>query len=147
MTIYFAKAGETNFVKIGYAVDLARRVPTLQVGCPYRLEVIRSLPGGLRTEAWLHEHFAKRRVRAEWFTFCEEMLTVEPPHPGTLSKAQATRVYSRDQLPTDGSLRKILYDTRTDVEFYARLVGNELEMFARSFRTGERWNLGKPFKL
>lgn len=77
--IYFLRAGDTEFVKIGYADNVAKRIAELQTGCPHELVLIRSLAGSQRDEGFFHSRYHERRIRGEWFLFCEDMLTAEAP--------------------------------------------------------------------
>ena len=63
--IYFIKCG--NFVKIGYAKDVSKRLSELQVGNPYPLTIMTVIPGTLRLEALFHQALQGYRERGEWF--------------------------------------------------------------------------------
>lgn len=76
--IYFARAGDTDLVKIGYARDIAARLAVLQAGNHLSLILEREMRGGRETEAWLHRHYADRCVSREWFRWCETMRHVRP---------------------------------------------------------------------
>lgn len=66
--IYFLRAEGQGFVKIGYSVDVERRVAALRCGSPYELTVIGVLAGfDEDEEAALHKRFAHLRTRGEWF--------------------------------------------------------------------------------
>lgn len=68
--LYFVKCySPDGHIKIGNAVDIARRINTMQIGCPYDLELLgyywSERPS--HDEAELHERFAAARFRGEWF--------------------------------------------------------------------------------
>lgn len=65
--VYLVGAGE--YIKIGASRDFEKRIRTIKTYCPFELEVIAVAVGGFQTEAILHNHFAKLRVRrdGEWF--------------------------------------------------------------------------------
>jgi hypothetical protein len=66
--------------KIGWTDgDAEERLRDLQCGSWETLRIVRLIEGTPATERWLHRHFAAQHVVREWFTFCPEMLTVEPP--------------------------------------------------------------------
>jgi len=65
--IYFLRAGP--FVKIGYTDSLKTRMNDLQVGCPYRQELISTMPGSPATEVALHDMASDYHYRAEWFHY------------------------------------------------------------------------------
>lgn len=79
MAVYFIQAGENGPVKIGFASAMDKRFNCLQVGHYEKLHLIRSIAGTELHERWLHHHFRERLIRGEWFSYCDEMLTVEPP--------------------------------------------------------------------
>lgn len=77
--IYFIANGQSQ-VKIGVSVNPKIRLAALQANSPNdTLEFIRIIPGGAKTELWLHRRYAKYRIVGEWFQFIEEMMTVVVP--------------------------------------------------------------------
>lgn len=79
MPVYVLRAGDTDIVKIGWAIDVARRLDSLQTGHYEVLRVIRIIVTEEAGEKWLHQRFVDQRIRAEWFRFHPDMLTVEVP--------------------------------------------------------------------
>lgn len=70
--VYFVQDGD--FVKIGASTagrSLMLRVAGLQVGNPRELVLRCVIAGDLERE--FHEHFAKQRVRGEWFRIDDEI--------------------------------------------------------------------------
>jgi hypothetical protein len=79
-TVYFAQNPHSGAVKIGYTGDdPVRRLASLATGAGCELSLLRCIDGGRRTERWLHERFADRRVFGEWFEFDAAMLQIVPP--------------------------------------------------------------------
>lgn len=68
--IYFIRSGQ--YVKIGKANDPQTRLNTLQSGSPEPIEMITTIPGGVRVEKALHAYFADKRVNREWFLLTDE---------------------------------------------------------------------------
>lgn len=64
--VYFIQAAN-GAIKIGFTLDVARRLATLQNGSPERLKLLATMPGGEPEELALHERFAEFRQRGEWF--------------------------------------------------------------------------------
>lgn len=64
--VYFIKMG--NAVKIGFTTSIGRRLSAIQTSCPEPAEVIKVVPGSQATEQFFHDHFAKYRLRGEWFS-------------------------------------------------------------------------------
>ncbi|RUW04012.1 MAG: GIY-YIG nuclease family protein [Mesorhizobium sp.] len=64
--IYFVRAGE--FVKIGFAKEVADRLPRLQTGSPVKLELLMAIEGKASLERDFHRKFASLRAHGEWFT-------------------------------------------------------------------------------
>jgi hypothetical protein len=61
-------------VKIGFTSgDPRARLKALQTGCPDELVVIATEVGSQSLERNLHERFAEKRVRGEWFRVDKEL--------------------------------------------------------------------------
>lgn len=112
MAVYFARAGD--LVKIGHAVDVPKRIHTLQCGHPLPLTVVREIPGGRGVERAFHRHFSHLAARGEWFNWSDEMLTAEveaspgrslPPAPA--AHLDALNILSA-QCGSDGQAAKLL---------------------------------------
>lgn len=69
--VYFVEGN--GFVKIGATNSISTRLHDLQVGCPFELKLVTTLPGGEKVERQLHDMFAKHRKRGEWFEFHQEI--------------------------------------------------------------------------
>ena len=69
-------------VKIGVSKDPAQRLESLQANHPTTLVIMRIIDGGRAAEKWMHDNFADRRMRGEWFLYCPTMLEVSPPVGG-----------------------------------------------------------------
>ena len=73
--VYAIRAGD--YVKIGVARNVKRRLLEMQIGCPYELRIVyawpRSDPFGY--EAWLHKQLHDKHYRGEWFILTDEDLS------------------------------------------------------------------------
>lgn len=65
--VYFARAGRTNRVKIGTAVDVAVRMRDLAHPLVGKLRVLGVVDGGYGMESEMHRRFAVYRIKGEWF--------------------------------------------------------------------------------
>lgn len=67
--IYFiATESEPQLVKIGHTARCPLgRMRALQTGCPHKLRLALIIDGSVQDERNLHQKFANRRYRAEWF--------------------------------------------------------------------------------
>jgi hypothetical protein len=76
LQLYFIQAdGTPPFIKIGVSRNVRRRITDLQLGCPYRLRLLkRSFFPGM--ERALHKRFADDRETGEWFRVTDELLAV-----------------------------------------------------------------------
>lgn len=63
---YFIAAGEGP-IKIGHSVDVEARLRGFQAGCPVKLRILATAPGGEAREAAYHWQFAEHRAHGEWF--------------------------------------------------------------------------------
>lgn len=71
--VYFLRAG--GFIKIGKTTGHPdARVAELRTGCPFPIEVIGFIPGGLEDERALHRRFQAIRAHGEWFHATTELL-------------------------------------------------------------------------
>lgn len=66
-SVYFIECGTTRRIKIGTAVDVARRFAVIQAMCPTKLTLRATIRGGVDVEGRLHSRFAEYRIRGEWF--------------------------------------------------------------------------------
>jgi hypothetical protein len=94
--IYFAQADVIGLVKIGFhgGTDVRDRLRELQTGCPSKLILLGTIPGGPETEADLHRRFAFAHAHGEWFRPAPELLAFIGQQPTGLSSG-ATEVQSR----------------------------------------------------
>lgn len=70
--VYFLKAG--SFLKIGKCTGHpVARVTNLQTGCPYPIEIVAYIPGGLLLERELHARFSHHHAYGEWFRLADDL--------------------------------------------------------------------------
>ncbi|OXM69624.1 GIY-YIG nuclease family protein [Amycolatopsis vastitatis] len=67
--IYLIQDSVSKMVKIGYSANVTQRHKNLQGNNPNILVLLWHTPGDRALEDALHQLFAKRRVRGEWFDF------------------------------------------------------------------------------
>jgi hypothetical protein len=72
--VYFIHNRRANAIKIGVSNDPIGRMVFLQTGCPDRLEMACTVPGGTLEEAELHRRFAADRISGEWFEVSEALV-------------------------------------------------------------------------
>jgi hypothetical protein len=64
--VYFLRAGD--FIKIGKATgNPMSRIATLKTGCPFKIDVMAYMPGGIAEERELHKKFSNLKSHGEWF--------------------------------------------------------------------------------
>lgn len=65
--VYFAEIAQGP-IKIGWSAKPAeKRISELQVGCPWQIHLIGSVPGQIRHERALHNRYPFSRMKGEWF--------------------------------------------------------------------------------
>ena len=64
---YFIGNIKNNFVKIGKSDNPENRLTILQIGCPFKLELIYSTDK--YSEKELHEKFKEEKINGEWFYY------------------------------------------------------------------------------
>lgn len=76
--VYFVSAIQEDFpVKIGFAEKShARRLRSLQNGCPYPLVLLAQFSGTYKDESGLHKRFWKHRLCGEWFSRTPELMQI-----------------------------------------------------------------------
>lgn len=72
--VYFVKAKETGYIKIGYTTNLKTRLKAMQTASPFELELVDFLEvrNAIDEEMDAHGFFYNRRLRGEWFDISEE---------------------------------------------------------------------------
>lgn len=66
-------------VKIGWTIDIGKRMCGLQTGSADRLAVLRLIDCEPAGERWMHARYKHLRTNGEWFRSDPEMFTVEVP--------------------------------------------------------------------
>lgn len=67
--VYFILCKTTGLVKCGVALRPQKRLATLQVGSPTRLELIAELDGNERRERAIHKRIEQHHSHGEWFHY------------------------------------------------------------------------------
>jgi hypothetical protein len=71
--VYLITCSKTRTCKIGYASTPQNRLSQLQVGNPFALELVATMPGEVVDEKLLHKKFEKYRLKGEWFEYNSEI--------------------------------------------------------------------------
>lgn len=71
--VYFVGADGCDLVKIGWTMDVRRRMADLQCGSPIPLKCLKVTRGGRGLESHLHAEFAPERRHGEWFYLTERL--------------------------------------------------------------------------
>lgn len=69
-------------IKIGVASNIKQRLSTLQTHCPYKLVLLKLVPGAAHMEKQLHLQFSADRLSGEWFRRSDQLLAVIESLPG-----------------------------------------------------------------
>jgi hypothetical protein len=74
--IYFIRCH--HLVKVGTAKNVATRLTMLQIGCPYPLTLLGSLPSAdaKQDEAALHDLFQRYHERGEWYELPQDLVAL-----------------------------------------------------------------------
>ncbi len=74
--LYLLVIRDINVYKIGISVDVAKRIKTLQTGCPYKIEVLKVYNSEIasKIEKILHRQYSAKKIdyneynlKGEWF--------------------------------------------------------------------------------
>jgi hypothetical protein len=87
--VYFVQGASGSPIKIGWAREPQKRIATLQTGRPEPLRALALIEGSRRLEGSIQKHYARLRIRGEWFEprpsllkFIEKVNSGEwPPKP------------------------------------------------------------------
>jgi len=72
--IYFIKS-ESGHVKIGCSKnDINIRIAALQCASPFKLTLLKTIPGDYEQENLIHKKFKKYRFRGEWFILTADII-------------------------------------------------------------------------
>ena len=74
--IYFIKAGD--YIKVGYSKDekaFKTRMSSYKTSCPFDVEVINKIEGGVEEEANILNYFIDFHCKGEWFYYDESIET------------------------------------------------------------------------
>ncbi len=79
--VYVIQCGFDSYYKIGISDNVAERIKTLQIGCPFELILVMMCRLGSRTaateaERQLHETLSSYCVRGEWFKLDQNQLSI-----------------------------------------------------------------------
>ena len=72
MYLYLIRCGSRGPIKIGVAKNVENRMADLQIGNPYKLDLLAKIQCGSKAKAYdlenrLHRVYARKRIRGEWF--------------------------------------------------------------------------------
>lgn len=71
--VYFIKDVDRNLIKIGFSINVFKRLKELETGNAGNLVLLKKIKGTTKDEARLHRRFSHLRTRLEWFIVAEEL--------------------------------------------------------------------------
>lgn len=74
--IYMVAIDDHGLCKIGSALDVERRVASLQTASPFVLRLVKTRDGGADLERAIHRSADHLRVRGEWFKLTPEIVCI-----------------------------------------------------------------------
>lgn len=101
---------DTLNVKIGYAINIEKRLNELQVGNSSELKIINSFEGARILERHIQNYFWGNHIRGEWFKFDKEMLSLN------IETMPKTMKYHKDR-GIEAHYRKLLKEILTGNQF------------------------------
>lgn len=72
-SVYFVQRKGTDEVKIGFTIDMQRRLINFRSATTEDFSVILTIPGTLALEQYFHTKFKARRIAREWFRLSGEI--------------------------------------------------------------------------
>ena len=71
--IYFIGNTTESKVKIGYSKHPDKRLKEIQTTAPFKVSILKVIPGNFIEEKKWHRHFAWCKTNNEWYTLTEEL--------------------------------------------------------------------------
>ena len=124
--VYFIKAN--NIIKIGYADDPSKRIPSIQTSSPYELEVLLIIEGNYDKENELHKRFQIYRTSGEWFEYSEELKQY------ILENQNLDRKYEFGFIAGDFAGNEQVLRLRKRHKLSLRALGDKLDITAQSVK-------------
>ena len=103
--IYFVQAGEAGPIKIGRTQHpIAKRLKSLQVGCPWPIRLLAIRSGNFLSETAVHRKFKDYRISGEWFLPDKEILDFieEVRHPDFRWPVLRRKITTKISRPKEG---------------------------------------------
>jgi hypothetical protein len=95
--VYIVQAGGTGAYKIGRSTNMLSRLTDLQISCPTAMTLIAVIEGNAATERRLHERFAEKRIRGEWFRLtADDLKTIVAPTTDTARRPPLDPILQSD---------------------------------------------------
>lgn len=112
--VYFIQAGFTGPIKIGSAVDPAKRLNNLQCGNHEELRVRELVLADQTTEATFHAHWREAHIRGEWFGRGAAQAILDRGAVISDRQREAHRSHARYQELVGKVLVQALFDSTTE---------------------------------
>ncbi len=108
--VYFVATHDGQFIKIGWATNVAKRLATLNTAQAKPLKLLAKIRTRFAEEAHLHRKFAHLNVRGEWFRAEPELLAFARSRPKTAMVRFPTHREAIVELFRAGVLTKPMYE-------------------------------------
>lgn len=111
MSVYvIRRSGDTSgLVKIGYSVDIQKRMSAMMTSAPEGFDLIYALDGDRNLERTLHRFFSEKRSAREWFNLTEEEIRSIPYIQANIERDYELRHIPK---PADEFSDNIVFETR-----------------------------------
>jgi hypothetical protein len=125
MSIYFLACDDARLVKIGYAVNVDKRVKQLRTGNPFPMRLLGWLPGSRSDECLIHDALMQHRRRWEWFDAEPAAAFLSECHNRDLGAVAAEwrATYERE---TSASVARIRKDVARACALFAMAIDHEI---------------------
>jgi DNA-binding XRE family transcriptional regulator len=126
--IYFI--GNDDYIKIGYSKNLNtinKRLPSLQTGCPFVIDLFLVINGDIKKEKELHSTFKNYLTSGEWFLNSSEIKNF-------IEESKKNSLITKENL----NCRNItLKDLRKSKNYSLREIGEKINMTPQSVKETE----------
>jgi len=106
--VYFVKAGD--YIKIGYSKNekaFKTRLSSYKTSCPFEVEVLGTLDGGVEEERNIMNYFIKFHTRGEWFNY-DESIENFAKNPYEIPKSNYLKPLHSTNKKVDENIEEIL---------------------------------------
>lgn len=136
--VYLVEADNKRFLKIGCSDNIDHRLTNLRCTVPLKLNLLKTIEGGVEVEKFLHNRYSHLRVQGEWFIYTKEI---------TDEFDNGAKIYAESKLDAERAIierhRKLSVNIRNHIawKFLFYILSYKPDRFTGSSQTLHAFNL------